>query len=74
VIRIKSADELVDPEGRFPDFEKQLTPRAGTPDSSLSVDGWIVPLVLSAPPFELPGSDLQTSSNPYTLTGSAGSG
>lgn len=68
---IELADQMIQREGGFPDLEQQFATLAATFDGALAVDRWTVGLVPAAAALELSGSDLQRSSNPYTLPGSA---
>jgi hypothetical protein len=67
---VELADQLIQIEGGLPDLEEQLTALASTFYGALPVDWWVVSLVSGAAALELSGSDLQWSSNPYTLPGS----
>ena len=68
---VELPDQLVQLEGSFPDLVQQTTARAAAPNAALPVGGWVEPSVFGATAIELPGSNLQTRTNPYTVTGSA---
>ena len=72
VVRVEPANRLVEPEGRLPDVEQQQAAGTTALDSRLPIHGRIVAFVPAAAAVEFPGSDFQTSSNPYTLAGSTG--
>ena len=56
---IEVADELIEPEGRLPDFEQQAAPRAASLMGRAAIDGGIVTLVAPAAAVELARSDFQ---------------
>ena len=63
VVRVESADQLVEPERRLPDIAKQGASRAAAGNAAAAVDSGVVTLVFGATAVELPGSDFHNRSH-----------
>ena len=56
---IEFTDELVQPQGRFPDVKQKMTPRTAALDAAAAVDSGVIALMPRATPIESAGADLQ---------------
>ena len=56
---VETADEPVEIQGRFPDFEQKVTARAVAADTAKTIDRRIVSFVFGAAAVELASSNLQ---------------
>jgi hypothetical protein len=57
--RVELADQLIQLDRRFPDFEKQQAARAAAPDAALAIDSGIVRFMSGAAAVEFARADLQ---------------
>jgi hypothetical protein len=71
VIGVELANELIELEGGLPDLEKEVASRAAAAYGALAIDRGVISSVPGATAVELSGSDLQTSSRPYTVAGNS---
>ena len=56
---IEGADEFIQSQGGFPDFEQESAARAGAADGAGPIDGGIVAFVTGAASVEFASSNLQ---------------
>jgi hypothetical protein len=63
VVRIELADQLIQFQRRLPNVAEQIAADAAAMDAAPAIHGRIEAFVFGATALELPGSDLQVSSN-----------